>query len=670
MKLAQGGVRPFVKLVMRQLQQAVVSELKAAGKAWDCSVGPDKMDAGPDEVNVTSVSKDGVFLCKEDHMFQIAGSYDSCDPTALQVVSPCDELAAAGFFDGQVVYVCRSATRALAGEPAKTFKCQTSPTTHPIKPFLQLFQCTVHSCTPVSFSVVANEHDPANAKFVASPGAASSPVKIWTVVKNTKKAGFFKRDEQKLSSNFDVTFEDLGSGLPSGIVSGRCYQLTCITTASFELMPELIALAADWNSDEKPLTLRRLETPQRCVRAHALKHHEKGGAASVAWASIKARNLSSSVNDFAKVFCSGSRDSVDVFDTETNGELLFNMMTFCKEFLYVHECLSANTCVDGCWTMRYSSFSLQPYWFNSFTSEVKALKPTTKLRELSLQATSTRNTLMHSDFEFTITEFEKTCKAFVDLLEEIVKTCKSLIDNGAMSSELRSDFALAIQCAQEKIRDIAARRLSQEAPTLQEQRDAMDLRKQYLMEKQRAEYLEQQNKSLLTQIDEKQEQIDGNRDSLLASLAQIASFSKTGEQDIVVSSQMWATGSRKPLLRTIRDSVVGPNTNVVCLHGQHGCGKSSALSQIIIQLRESSEENPLVLNYMFKFGDAASSVDVALASLCVHLWQKALGEVCDIFCIFRSCFLSTIRIAHSMLGHGHCQKRVRFLLEQRTFGQR
>jgi len=246
-----------------------------------------------------------------------------------------------------------------------------------------------------------------------------------------------------------------------------------------------------------------------------------------------------------------------------------------------------------------------------------------------------------------------------------------LIDNGAMSSELRSEFALAIQCAQEKIRDIAARRVSQEAPTLQEQRDAMDLRKQYLMEKQRAEYLEQQNKSLLTQIDEKQEQIDGNRDSLLASLAQIASFSKTGEQDIVVSSQMWATGSRKPLLRAIRDSVVGPNTNVVCLHGQHGCGKSSALSQIITQLRESSEENPLVLNYMFKFGDAASSVDVALASLCVHLWQKALGEVSDIlFCIFRSCFLSTIRIAHLMLGHGHCQKRVRFLLEQRTFGQR
>jgi hypothetical protein len=48
MKTAQCAVRPFVKLVMRQLQQAVVRELKAGDAPWDCTAGPDKMDAGPD----------------------------------------------------------------------------------------------------------------------------------------------------------------------------------------------------------------------------------------------------------------------------------------------------------------------------------------------------------------------------------------------------------------------------------------------------------------------------------------------------------------------------------------------------------------------------------------------------------------------------------------------
>ena len=73
------------------LQQAVVRDLPAAGKPWDCSVGPENMDAGPDEVEATSVSKGGVFVCKEAHEFQVAATCDSCDPTALPVVSPADQ---------------------------------------------------------------------------------------------------------------------------------------------------------------------------------------------------------------------------------------------------------------------------------------------------------------------------------------------------------------------------------------------------------------------------------------------------------------------------------------------------------------------------------------------------------------------------------------------------
>jgi hypothetical protein len=626
MKTAQGGVRPFVKLVMQHLQQAVVQELKAAGRPWDCSAGPEKMDAGPDEVEVTSVSKDGVFVCKEAHEFQVAASYDSSDPTALQVVSPSDDAVAAGFSDGQVVFVCRSATRALPIDASsKSFKCQSSPATHPIQPFPSLFQCTVHSASAVMFSVMASAHDPTNPKFVPPPGAASPPVKLWMVSKNAK--GFFTRNAQKLSDKVDVTFTDSGSGLPPGIVAGRYYQLTCIATASFELMPQLISLAADWSAAAMPLRLRRVETAQRGFRRQALKHHEKGDTAAVKWASIKAQNLSRNVNDFANIFCSGSKDSVDVFETETNGELLFNMMIFCKEFAQFHEFLSPNTCFDSSWTMQRSSFSLQPYWVRSSDSDVRMQEPCSKLRGLSAQASNARNMLMHSDLEMTITEFEKAYNAFVDLLEEIVKVCSLLLVSAAAHPEMRPELLRTIEFAKGKIKDIRQRRLSKDAPTLQEQHEADDLRKQFLLEKQRAENLEQQNKSLQLQVEEQQDRIEGNSESLQASLDQIASFSQSGDHDIEALSRVWASGSRQPLLCTIRDAVSATG-RVVCVHGRHGCGKSSALSQIITQLRRANAGDTLVLSFMFKFGDAASSVDVALASLCVQLWQNALGKVC------------------------------------------
>ena len=59
MKMVQGGVRPFVKLVMHRLQQAGVSSLQSQGKPWDCSPGPERVDAGPDEVQVTDSKSPG-----------------------------------------------------------------------------------------------------------------------------------------------------------------------------------------------------------------------------------------------------------------------------------------------------------------------------------------------------------------------------------------------------------------------------------------------------------------------------------------------------------------------------------------------------------------------------------------------------------------------------------
>jgi hypothetical protein len=202
-----------------------------------------------------------------------------------------------------------------------------------------------------------------------------------------------------------------------------------------------------------------------------------------------------------------------------------------------------------------------------------------------------------------------------------------LVGNAAAKHEMRSELTHAIVCAQEKLKDIRERLLSREVSTLQEQRENINIRKQFQMERQRAEQLELENKSLLLHIEEQQEHIEGNRESLRASLSQIASFSKAGDQDINLSSQRWASGSRQHLLDKIHDAAAGKHTSVVCVHGHHGCGKSSALSKVVTQLRDVKASGTLVLSFVFKFGDAASSVDAAMASLCVQLWEHALGEV-------------------------------------------
>ena len=618
MKMAQCGVRPFVKLVMRTLQKSVVDGLKAQGKPWDCCMGPEKFDAGPDEIEVTSISTDGVFVCKEAHGFQVT---KSDPPTALQVVSPSVDLVAAGFFDRQILYVCPSETRALPGKMFDAcFKCQTSPTTLAVNPHATMFECTVQSSPPVSFFVMASALDPANSKAVAAAGCSPPAVRIWMVSPHPKKAGFVNRDARKLAADTWVTFADKGSGLPSNIVAGRCYQPTCIDTASFELMPELVSLAAEVNCVAEPLKLRRCETAQRCLQTLALTKHDNGASAQVKWASIKARELSENPNDFAKMFCSGSKDNVDIFETDANGELLFNIMTFCKEFCFFHEFLSASACLECEWTPHQCSFSVQNYWCNTSNNDIKISEPSTKLKELSAQATGNRNGLFHGEMELTATEFERSCTAFVDLLEEVVRVCGLLSSSAAVVDATRSDLAHVAESVKQKIAEIHKRRVSNAPTSLQEQREADELRKQFRLEKQRSEQLEQDKKSL-------QLQLEGTHESFLATLAKIASFSKCGHQQITSLNRQWASGSRQPLLKSIHDAAAGKHATIVCVHGRHGCGKSSALSQVIAELET---ESVLVLSHLFMFGDSASSVDVALASLCVQIWQNALQKV--MFC--------------------------------------
>jgi hypothetical protein len=74
---------------------------------------------------------------------------------------------------------------------------------------------------------------------------------------------------------------------------------------------------------------------------------------------------------------------------------------------------------------------------------------------------------------------------------------------------------------------------------------------------------------------------------------------------------------------------------------------------------------------VFKFGDAASSVDAAMASLCVQLWEHALDEVtCCCFVFFARALVLIHRNSDSTSGHGDSQTKVWLLLEKRPFGQR
>lgn len=623
MKMAQAGARPFVRTVMRRLQSSVLDRLKAEGKPWDCSAGPEKFDAGPDEIEVFSISTEGVFVCNTVHAFQV----NKMDPpTALQVVSPASDAIAAGFFDGQVIFVCPSETRALPGKTSDTcFKCQRSRSTLSVDSFPEVFQCTVQSNPPVVFCVKASALDPTNPKAAPSAGpAAALPVKMWMVIENKNKPGFYKRDSRKLSADTRVTFDDMGCGLPLSLVAGRCYQPACIDTASFELMPELVTLAADFNASTAPLRLRRCEAAQRCLAAQALASHEKGDAATVKWSCIKAQQLGCEVNDFSKIFCSGSKDSVDLFNTDANGELLFNIMSFCKEFWFFPNFTTPGTCLEQDWSPRCSSFSLQKYWVKTGSLDVAIKEPSTKLKELSMQGSGTRNDLFHGEMELTVTEFEKACRAFTDLLQEVIRVCTLLCSSAAVNDETRSELQSVMRDVQHKLLEIEERRKSHAPVSIREQREAAELRKQFLMEKQRAEQLENDKKDL-------QLKLDGTHESFFALLTKIASFSNCGHHQSARLNRQWASGSRQSLLSAVHDAAVSKHASFVCVHGHHGCGKSSALSQIISQLES---ESIVVISHMFMFGDAASSVDVAMASLCVQIWQKVLDSVSrDTYCL-------------------------------------
>jgi hypothetical protein len=96
------------------------------------------------------------------------------------------------------------------------------------------FQCTVCSSPRVVFHVVASAQNPsipASQQTPVSPEA--SPVKIWIMSMNGNGSSFL---DERIVADVDVTFDDLGFGLPLNIYSNFRYQTTCIQAGSFQLL--------------------------------------------------------------------------------------------------------------------------------------------------------------------------------------------------------------------------------------------------------------------------------------------------------------------------------------------------------------------------------------------------------------------------------------------------
>ncbi len=72
--------RPFVHLVMRQLQGFVKQQLESRGCNTDCSNGHDFFDDGPAELEITGVTADGVFTTSHAHSFD---DHRVQDPVAI-----------------------------------------------------------------------------------------------------------------------------------------------------------------------------------------------------------------------------------------------------------------------------------------------------------------------------------------------------------------------------------------------------------------------------------------------------------------------------------------------------------------------------------------------------------------------------------------------------------
>jgi hypothetical protein len=449
------------------------------------------------------------------------------------------------------------------------------------------------------------------------------------------KKGKFEVEKHLLTKTSKIKFLT-GSPRPQGVQVDTWYSVIPSGHWYFGLEKAPIGAGATL-PPHAALTVHRCQTGQFNVRDEAMKYHGQTDPTKkqTHWDSLRANRLldDAQCGDFAKLFvASRSKKSVDLFESEENGEFMFLMVMFCKEFrefssffcsdadrLAFHQCAGAaiqglNKHAKGCQDSR----SDLCHAFEKMETREKATVEECTSIELRV--------FEHSGHFLS---------AIVTLCNELAKM--GHVEAGCAAQE--ASLCLAeLQDLKGKtimvtpVMQADMKRMCEENKQLREEN-------QHLFEKNK--HLFEENKQL--QSDRDQQRVRAEKSEVIAEalvhkaqskhdrLLQVLQHDVLGTLNLGGSSGIaklqkgWAAGSRGNALQQVMAAVLpgSQRCSLTWLYGHHGSGKSALLSQIVQQL--SGRDGTIVLPHFFIFGDAASSIELSVALLCVKFWSDAFN---------------------------------------------
>jgi hypothetical protein len=366
------------------------------------------------------------------------------------------------------------------------------------------FMCKLQSEHSTSFMVMASSQNPMQAGIKSSASLKSDDksyqVCFWVIKQGEGKFEHSPEIVSKLKKGMAVMFEELHDGLPENIERGRPYIISKTSKFSFALEPEHDTL--------------ELKQTRENILKYALMYHKEAEKASVDWCSIRADRLKSDANHFAKIFCRSARN-IDVFETEMNGELLFNMMEYCRAFH--HESYDV--------VYRECSFSKQQYWHQPFGADrVFISEPACnldivpfnlnpvvqkpwELQSLASDCRNTRNNLFHGVQRLVNSDFELMCVLYCKILREVQKVSAILSNCGKVSEDLRQ----VIDVAENAIDDIDKCFMCEDPISSLDRECAKSLWDQFQAEKRRADEEKERADAETRRADKEKERADAEK---------------------------------------------------------------------------------------------------------------------------------------------------------------
>jgi hypothetical protein len=433
------------------------------------------------------------------------------------------------------------------------------------------------------------------------------------------KKGKFEVEKHLLTKTSKIKFLP-GSPHPQGVQVDTWYSVVPSGHWYFGLEKAPIGAGAAL-PPHAALTVLRCQTGQFNVRDEAMKYHAQSDPTKkqTHWDSLRANRLldDAQCGDFAKLFVtSHSKKSVNLFESEENGEFMFLMVMFCKEF------------------REFSSFFSSDADRLAFHQSLNAV-----IQGLSKHAKGcqeSRSELCHA-FEKMDTREKATIgecssieqRAFENseqFLSAIVTLCNELAKMGHVEAGCAAHEASMCLAELQNIKDkpmLITPAMQDEIKGMCEENmqlheENVQLQSDLDQQRLRAEKSEVIAEALVHKAQSK-------HDRLLQVLQHdvLGTLNLGGSSSIAKLQKGWAAGSRGNALQQVLAAVLpgSQRCSLTWLHGQHGSGKSALLSQVVQQV--SGRDGTVVLPHFFIFGDAASSIELSVALLCVKFWSAA-----------------------------------------------